>query len=142
MRGSYTQLYVHYVWATWDRMPLITPVIESAVYAAIMSKAQDLECAPCAIGGVEDHVHLLLRFPKTRTIAEIVQDIKGSSSHLITHTVQPDSFFKWQGAYGAFTLAKDGVPALQTYIRNQKTHHAEHQLIPQWEQFNTENPED
>ncbi len=57
MRRPYTELYLHCVWATWDRLPLITPGVEAAVYAAIMSKAKLLDCIPLAIGGVEDHVH-------------------------------------------------------------------------------------
>ena len=142
MRRPYTQLYLHCVWATWDRLPLITPLIESAVYAAIMSKTKLLDCIPLAIGGVEDHVHLLLRFPTTLTIAELLQGVKGASSHMITQTVQPGTFFKWQGAYGAFTLRKEDVPALQAYIKGQKTHHSARDLIPDWEQCTTSEDED
>ncbi|HMA33081.1 MAG TPA: transposase [Chloroflexia bacterium] len=133
MRRSYTQLYLHCVWATWNRLPLITPAIEGPVYAVIIGKAKELGCVPLAIGGVEDHVHFLLRFPATLTVAFLIQEVKGASSHHITNTTQPDVFFKWQGSYGAFTLQKDGIPALQNYVQHQKTHHATQNLVTQWE---------
>ena len=138
MRAPYTQLYLHCVWATWDRLPLITPDLEAPLYGAVLDKCQRLQCVPLAIGGVEDHIHLLVRFPTTLPIATLLHEIKGSSSHLVTHVLQPAAFFKWQGAYGAFTVQKDGVPVLQDYIRNQKAHHAAHRLVPHWEQYSTD----
>jgi putative transposase len=62
MRSNYTQLYLHYVWATWDRLPLITLDIQKLVYAAIIRECEQLKCTVIAIGGVEDHVHLLTGF--------------------------------------------------------------------------------
>ena len=113
MRAPYTELYLHVVWATWDRMPLITEAIQPRLYAAIAAKCRELKCAPLAIGGIEDHVHLLVRLHTTVTVATLVQQVKGSSSHLVTHEITPGEFFKWQGAYGAFTLRKEDVPAVE-----------------------------
>ncbi|HFQ92530.1 MAG TPA: IS200/IS605 family transposase [Anaerolineae bacterium] len=134
MRSPYTQLYVHIVWATWDRLPLITAAIESRLYASIAAKCRSLKCEPLAIGGIEDHVHLLTRFHTTITIAKLVKDVKGSSSHLVSHEIRPGEFFKWQGAYGAFTLRKSEVLQVKAYILNQKQHHAEGNVIEAWEQ--------
>ena len=134
MRSPYTQLYVHIVWATWDRLPLITEAIEPRLYAAIAAKCRSLKCEPLAIGGIEDHVHLLTRFHTTITIAKLVKDVKGSSSHLVSHEIRRGEFFKWQGAYGAFTLRKSEVPQVKAYILNQKQHHAEGNVIEAWEQ--------
>ena len=55
------------------------------------------------------------------------------SSHLMTHRLTPDVFFRWQGAYGAFTVQKDGIEAVTAYIKNQKAHHADNRLIADWE---------
>ena len=85
MRAPYTQLYLHCVWATWDRLPLITPAIESRVYAAVAAKAHELKCEVLAIGGIEDHVHLLVRLPTTLTIADLLKGVKGASSHFVVH---------------------------------------------------------
>jgi hypothetical protein len=56
MRASFTQLYVHYVWATWDRLPIITPDIQKEVYGAIIRESEELKCTVIAIGGIEDQL--------------------------------------------------------------------------------------
>ena len=133
MRASYTQLYLHLIWATWDRLPLITADVESRIYAAIAAKCRQLKCEPLAINGVEDHVHVLVRLHTTVSVARLVKEIKGASSHLMTHEIKPGKFFKWQGAYRAFTIRKSDVPTVRAYIQNQKQHHAEKHLNPEWE---------
>jgi len=121
------------IWATWDRLPLITPSIEGRLYAAIATKSRQLKCEPYAIGGVEDHIHLLIRLHPAVSVSQIAKEVKGSSSHLITHEVAPGEFFKWQGAYRAFALRKSEVAKLKAYIENQKHHHAEGTLEMGWE---------
>jgi putative transposase len=68
-------------------------------------------------------VHVLTRFPTTVTIAQIVKHAKGASSNLMTQEVDRGNFFKWQGYYGAFTIAKNQVPRVRHYILNQEEHH-------------------
>ncbi len=137
MRAPFTQLYLHCVWATWDRLPLITPLIERAVYAAVLDKCLELKCEGLAIGGMPDHVHLLVRFHTTIAIADLLKEIKGSSSHLVTHKVTPDQLFKWQGGYGAFTIRKSEIPSVQAYIERQKEHHTQNSLWADFEQTET-----
>ena len=93
MRAPYTELYVHLVWATWDRLPVLTPAVERIVYAAIADKCRDMNCEPLAIGGVADHVHLLVRLNPAVAISDLVKEVKGSSSHLVTHEIHPGEFF-------------------------------------------------
>jgi len=133
MRTPYTQLYVHLTWSTWDRLPLITKIIHSRLYASIAKKCRQLKCEPLAIGGMEDHVHLLVRLHPTVAIATLVKEAKGTSSHLVTHELSPGEFFKRQGGYGAFTISKEDVLRLKTYIENQELHHAEGALQIHWE---------
>jgi REP element-mobilizing transposase RayT len=134
MRAPFTQLYVHCVWATWDRLPLITPQSEQPLYASINAKCDELKCQRIAIGGMPDHVHLLVRLHTTVAVADLVKGVKGTSSHLIAQKIIPNEFFKWQGAYGAFTVSKDGVPAVKAYIENQKEHHMQNDLWSEWEE--------
>ena len=138
MRSPYTQLYLHCVWATWDRLPLITPQIEQPLYAAINAKCKELKCELIAIGGIEDHAHLLMRFPTTIAIATLVKEVKGASSHLMTHQIAPNDFFKWQGSYGAFTVSKNAVKIVREYIAHQKIHHAANTLFDDWEKCEIE----
>ncbi len=74
MRSPYTQLYLHFVWATWDRLPSISPEVEGPLYAAIIAKLRELKCVLIAIGGDVEHVHLLVRFPTTLTIATLLKE--------------------------------------------------------------------
>jgi REP element-mobilizing transposase RayT len=134
MRAPFTQLYLHLVWATWDRLPLITQENESPLYAVILDQCASLKCTVIAIGGVADHVHLLLRHPPSLSTAEIIKEIKGSSSHFMTHKIMPGEFFKWQGAYGAFSVSKRDVAGIQEYIERQKEHHALNTMNREWEQ--------
>lgn len=122
--GPWLQLYLHLVWATWDRLPLITPDIESRLHGALAEKARQLGCEPLAIGGVPDHVHVLVRLPATTTVATLVKELKGASSHLVNREVAPAAGFRWQGGYGAFTLARRDVPLVRRYVAEQKRHHA------------------
>jgi putative transposase len=140
MRHAHTELYVHCVWATWERLPLITPQIEDRLYACIADKCRELGCELIALRGVADHIHLLVCFPPTLEIARLVKEAKGVSSHLMTHDLSPNDFFKWQGAYGAFTVQKDRVPAPTSYIKSQKAHHASGKLVEQWEHWDTDEP--
>jgi putative transposase len=90
-----------------------------------------MRALPLAIGGVADHVHLLVRFPTSVSLARLVQQLKGSSSHLVNH-LHPEvrRRFRWQGGYSAFTLARRDVPAVSRYILRQEEHHRSRKLSP------------
>jgi putative transposase len=133
MRRNFTQLYVHLVWATWDRLPLITPNIREQIYKVISYECKQLGCSVVAIGGIEDHVHLLTGFPANVAISELVKQIKGSSSHCVMNQIQPNEFFKWQGSYAAFSVNQQDLNAIAAYIQNQNTHHQQQTLIANWE---------
>ena len=125
MREPYTQLYVHLVWSTWDRLPLLSEALKAAVYACIKEECADLKGEALAVGGTADHVHLLARVSSTVSIATLVKQAKGSTSHLITHRLQHSDGFKWQGAYGAFSVSKSLVSRVRSYILRQEEHHRE-----------------
>lgn len=133
MPAPYNQLYAHCVWATWDRLPLVTPQIEPQVYAVIASKCEELACTPIAIGGIEDHVHLLVQFPPTLPLTKLIGEVKGASSHLVTHKLAPHSFFKWQASYGVFTVSLRSLDQVAAYVRNQKQRHARNMLLAELE---------
>ncbi len=101
------------------------------VYAAIVRQCETLKCTVIAIGGVEDHVHLLVGFPPTLAVSELVKKVKGSSSRLANS--KDDRFFKWQGGYGAFTVSRRSLDQVADYIRNQEMHHREKSFIPVYE---------
>ena len=129
MREPFTQLYLHLVWSTWDRKELIRPDLCQAIYGCIQEQAQKRRCDVLAIGGMSDHVHLLVRQHPTVSVSELVQHVKGASSHLVTQELDPGGFFKWQGYYGAFTISKRQVDDVRDYILRQEEHHLGGTLI-------------
>ena len=128
MRHPWTQLYLHLVWSTWKRAPLITPQLQPRIYAVLQHQASQLKADVIAIGGIEDHVHVLLRFPTNVATSTLVQRLKGASSHFVTHVLRSQEAFKWQGAYGAFTLTKRAVPHVREYVLNQEARHRDGRL--------------
>ncbi len=134
MRRNKLALYVHLVWATWDRLPLITPDIERRLYRCIEKEVQDMGGVVFALNGAEDHAHLLASFPTTVTIADFVKQTKGVSSHFANEALRPAHDFKWQGSYGAFTVSRWDLERIVNYIKRQKVHHAAGELLPELEE--------
>jgi putative transposase len=124
MRRNKLALYLYLVWTTWDRFSLITPDIERRLYRNIESEARGMGCSVLALNGTSDHVHLVTSFPATVTIADVVKQVKGVSSHFVNETLQPEAQFKWQGGYGAFTVSRWDLPKIIRYVKRQKEHHA------------------
>ncbi len=116
-------LYLHLVWATWDREYWITPNIERRVYRNIVDQVHQLGCKTLAINGMPDHVHLFLKFSTTVTIAELVKKGKGVSSRFINQNCLMDDHFKWQIGYGTFTVSRWDTEKVIMYVRKQKLHH-------------------
>jgi REP element-mobilizing transposase RayT len=135
VRRTQIGIVIHLVWGTWDRLPLLSPEIESVVYRAISAKCADLGVQVVASGGVADHVHLLVRLPATLSIADLVKETRGASSHLVTHghLLAPGQVFKWQGAYAAFSVSPRQVLQVRDYIARQKEHHMAGSLTSDWE---------
>ena len=125
MRQNKLALYVHIVWATWDRLPLITEEIERDVYRYIEGVCHKHGCPVLAIGGMPDHIHILVSLTATITIADLVEYMKGGSSRHVSEAVEAAEWFKWQGSYGAFTVSPHEKQKVTRYILNQKQHHAD-----------------
>jgi len=140
MPTSYNRVFVHLIWGTWDRLPLVSEQITVRLYAALAAKCREHKCVPLVIGGVENHVHLLVELYSTISVADLVKELKGASSHLVTHEIAPGEFFKWQGSYGAVSVNPEELDIVVRYIRNQKQHHAENKLILAWEKVEEDQP--
>ena len=123
MRHNKLSLFLHLVWATWDRLPVITPDIERRLYREIESEAIKMRCI-VLLNGTADHVHVIVIMPSTVPIADLAKQLKGASSHFVNEVLQPAMPFKWQGSYGAFTVSRWDVDSIVPYVRNQKQHHA------------------
>jgi len=118
------RLYYHLIWATKERQPLIDLDREVELYRYIIAKADSLGCIIHAIGGVEDHIHLVVSIPPTLSIADFVKNIKGSSAHHLNQALSASSNkFGWQEGYGVFSLGGKQLEQAVDYVMNQKAHH-------------------
>ncbi len=122
---NHLELFVHLVWATYDRLPFIEDEWKENLFRELKNEAERVGCKVIEVGGIEDHVHLLIKIPATISIAEVVKQIKGASSLFVNDTIRPNLYFKWQGNYSAFTISRWDVKKVANYIRNQVQHHAE-----------------
>ena len=114
-------------------MPLITGDLEPEIYACLRAKSESLNCQCLAVGGIENHVHLLVRLHRTLAVAQLAKHLKGASSHLATQRCGKNSVFKWQGGYGALSVSVSHIKRVTGYIANQKEHHAEGKTWPHLE---------
>lgn len=117
------RVYIHYVWATWDRCQLMTNEVERPLHRCIEAICEKCGCSVLAINGMSDHVHVLVKMSNTMTMADIVEKAKGGSSRYINDELMPDSGFKWQGSYGAFSVSPHEKQMVIRYIEGQKAHH-------------------
>jgi putative transposase len=85
-------------------------------------------------------VHILVSIPATISVADLVKQLKGVSSHFVNHEFQPDTPFKWQGSYRAFTVSRWDTAKLIAYIDQQKEHHTSNTQIFEYEQTFEESP--
>ncbi len=121
------RLHYHLVWATRDRLPLLSEPHERLIEAIVQRKARMLRVLVHAIGSTADHVHLAVSLPPSLSLADCVRHLKGASSRAINARLQP---FAWQCEYGALTLGERALPAIVDYVRRQKAHHARRSTIP------------
>jgi REP element-mobilizing transposase RayT len=123
MANTYTAIHYHFTFSTKNRHPWIKAEIEERVWSYLGGIARKNKLQPLKIGGIEDHVHVLLGAPATIAPAKIAQLIKGGSSAWI-HDEFPDLVdFAWQDGYAVFTVSKSAVPDVSEYIENQREHH-------------------
>jgi len=122
------------VFSTKDRFPFIESGWQSDLHAFIGGCLKRLDAFPQEIGGVSDHVHLLVGIKPVHAVADLVRESKRISSEWIKaeHGVRK---FGWQEGYGAFSVSKSAVPEVRTYIREQEKHHRKRTFQEEYQEF-------
>ena len=123
MGSSYHSVHIHAVFSCKDRNPLITPEIRDELFKYISSVCDKRQCKLIEGGGIPDHVHLLIGLSMTKSISDLLRDIKTNTSRWI-HEKWPSHKFGWQDGYGAFSVSASLMQRTRDYIRNQEAHHA------------------
>jgi putative transposase len=114
---------MHCVFATKERRPLIGPGLQERLWPYLGGIARENKMRALGIGGVPDHVHMLISIPSTLAISKAIQLLKGNSSKWVHDTFPQHRDFEWQEGYGAFSLGISGVDETLKYIANQAEHH-------------------
>jgi putative transposase len=121
----YWRLFYHFVWGTRNREPLIAPEWEISLHNVIAAKATKLGAFVHAVGGIEDHVHLVVSVPPKIALSTFIGQVKGNSSHFVNHELDVDIHFAWQAEYGVVSFGGKMLDTVVRYAKNQRKHHAD-----------------
>ena len=123
MPQSLSLILVHLVFSTQDRQPLIGPSVRDELHGYLAEVARNMGCECFRVGGMADHVHLAIGLSRTVAVADLVKDLKTSSSKWMKGRSPELYAFAWQRGYGAFSVAPGDQQTLLDYIDNQEEHH-------------------
>ncbi len=123
MANSYTQIYLQLVFAVKRRESLIHKSWREELYKYISGIATAKKHKVYAIGGVEDHIHILISCKPHLSVSEVVRDIKANSSRWINERRLTSKRFEWQNGFGAFSYSQSALGNVIRYIQNQEEHH-------------------
>ncbi len=120
----YHEVFLHLNWHTKESDPMLTPDVEEMAYALIRRKCNAMPGVHLhQIGGTETHVHLAVEIESHITISDLVQELKGASSHEINERLGRKALL-WQRGYGVVSFGQAQLPWVLQYIAHQREHHA------------------
>jgi putative transposase len=122
MAHTYCSSLFHCVFSTKERRRIIVPGVQERLWAYMGGIARENGMKALAVGGMEDHAHLLLSLPASLSIAAAMRQIKSGSSRWMHETCGVPSF-EWQEGYGAFSIGRSQLDATLAYISGQREHH-------------------
>lgn len=123
MPQSLSRVLIHLVFSTKNRERSLSRLFLDELHAYIAGTLDNLDCPSLQVGGIEDHVHMFFGISRTRSIAEVTEGVKTSSSKWIKTKDSKYRNFHWQKGYGAFSVSQSDADAVIEYIRNQPRHH-------------------
>lgn len=116
--------YGYIVFGQLNKEPnLILPDIEKKIYHFISEQFREIGCPARIVNGMPDHIHCLFLLNSQKSIAEVIKQIKGSSSHFINQNNLTVDKFSWQTGYAAYSISESVIEKVFNYIKNQKEHH-------------------
>lgn len=124
MPQSLARIILHAVFSTKNRARFLkNPDFRSRLYAYMAGILQKIGCEPILINGVEDHVHCLCNLSRTLSIAELIEELKKSSSKWAKEQGPLLRDFHWQNGYGTFSVSQSNLEQVRDYIARQEEHH-------------------
>ena len=132
MRHTFFKIWIHLVWSTKNREPLLIDKIRKNVFFHIKETAVEKDFHLDMINGTEDHLHCLLSLNPKLAISDVVNELKGESSHWLNKQNLMKVKFVWQRGFGAFSLSESNVKTVRKYILNQEEHHRKMSFKEEW----------
>jgi putative transposase len=126
---------VHVVFATAERRPTLRDDIRERLHRYMGGMAREHGMPALAVGGTEDHIHLLISLPRTISVAKAVQLLKSSSSKWIHESFPRARDFAWQEGYGAFSIGVSQREVTVRYIETQAEHHKRYSFADEMKKF-------
>ena len=123
MANTYSQIYLHFVFAVQNRISLISPKWREDLYKYMSGIISNNDNKIFAINGMPDHVHVLVSMNPKQAPSDLIHDVKRSSSLWINDNNLVIGKFSWQEGFGAFSYGKSQIPDIAYYIENQEKHH-------------------
>jgi putative transposase len=123
MANTYSQIHIHAMFSVQNRFNIITHEWEDELYKYITGIVHQNKNRLLAIGGMPDHIHLLIGLRPTQSISEIMQIVKANSSKWINERQFIKTKFSWQEGFGAFSHSKSDLPRVIRYVNSQEEHH-------------------
>ena len=124
MSQSLAQIYLHIVFSTKDRRPLLQDLsIREELHRYLGGTSNSLGCPALCVGGVADHVHILCKLGRSISVSDLVKGLKQESSVWVKGKSSALREFYWQSGYGAFSVSPAHLTVLRAYIMNQEVHH-------------------
>ncbi|MCM3870715.1 MAG: IS200/IS605 family transposase [Pyrinomonadaceae bacterium] len=124
MAQSLSRLWTHLIFSTKNRFPFLSDkTIRTDTHAYLATTLREQDCETLIVNGVEDHIHALFALSRTHSIAEVVKEIKRTSSGWVKELSPRLAKFYWQGGYGAFSVSQSNLKEVIRYIENQEEHH-------------------
>ena len=135
MPNSYNKIWIHAIWATKERIPLIHSAVENKIHQFIAEQLREHGCPVRIINGMPDHIHCLFLLNPQKSITDVVKQIKGSSSHFINQNNIISDKFSWQSGYAAYSVSESVLEKVYQYIKNQKQHHLKKTFQEEYDEF-------
>jgi putative transposase len=123
MPQSLVRNYIHIIYSTKNRVPLIHQEMENELFAYIGGICKNLECNPVIVGGHKDHIHILCLLSQKIALMKLLEETKSHSSKWVKTKGIVFSDFYWQNGYGAFSVNPREIEVVKNYIMNQSEHH-------------------
>lgn len=122
--ASYSQIYLHFVFAVKFRESLLQPHHQQELFPFISGLINSMGHKSYAVNGMPDHVHVFMSFNPKESPSETIKEIKRASSNFINSKNWFPGKFQWQNGYGCFSYGKSQIDSVVKYIMNQKQHHS------------------